>query len=73
MAKKAKEELNTEEVIAEEATEEVAAESTGEEPTVIFYNGQAVVELLEDVTSDSRLCRLADGSTTHVPLSILGE
>lgn len=42
-------------------------------PVKIFYMGNEVVEKLEKVTADGRECRLADGSTTYVPLSILGE
>lgn len=39
----------------------------------IFYNGQEVIERLVEVNPDGRLCKLADGSTAYVPLTILGE
>lgn len=37
------------------------------------YNGSLVIEKLDTVNGDGRLCRLEDGSTAFVPLAILGE
>lgn len=42
-------------------------------PVVTFYQGLQVLELLERVNDDGRECRMSDGTTMFVPLSVFGE
>lgn len=69
------EEVIAEEVVAEEpeplVVGEIAPEPEIKEGT--YYNGSRVVEKLEEVNGDGRLCRLEDGTTAFVPLTVLGE
>lgn len=81
--KKIVEEIVPEEVVIDEVVvEEPEALVVGEvapEPEVevergaVYYNGSKIVEKLEEVNGDGRLCRLEDGTTAYVPLAVLGE
>jgi hypothetical protein len=76
--KSKKEEAVIEEEIVEEVVAPVEEEVVEEEVTAapvggLSYNGSEIVERMETVNSDGRLCKLADGTTAFVPLSILGE
>lgn len=53
--------------------EQAAQEVPAVEPAKLTYMGKEILEKTETVTGDGRLCKLADGTTAFVPLSILGE
>lgn len=64
----------TEPVVTEPVVTETMSETTTSSAQVsISYNGQEIVEKLDEVNADGRHCRLADGTTAYVPLIILGE
>lgn len=67
----------SEEQVQDQGIIEGAAEQSvpqaPEEKSVIFFDGQEIVEKLEDVNEEGRLCKLLDGSTVRVPLATLGE
>lgn len=57
--------------VVEAATIEAAVAAA---PVKVFYNGQEVVERFGLFDADgAQECKLADGTTTFVPKSVLGE
>jgi len=63
---------------AEEAPKSASEEPASAQPVeagmvLAYYNGSQIVERLEEVNGDGRLCKLADGTTAFVPLALLGE
>lgn len=63
-------EAASEQALSESAVDQAVSEA----PVSIFYNGQEIIERLGNFDADgAEECKLADGSTSFVPKSVLGE